>query len=108
MKDQNSSFTRSLDGEGQAALCGRAWVKVKAAADANFFSFRFTWQKNGVSIHYFHLIFCLKTILKVLGGNEDAKIVKILFRREQKYYRKNIILTIAEETKQTWKGWSHP
>ena len=82
MKDQNSSFTRSLDGEGQAALCGRAWVKVKAAADANFFSFRFTWQKNGVSIHYFHLIFDLKTILKVLAENENARMVKVLFTRE--------------------------
>ena len=82
MKDQNSSFTRSLDGEGQAALCGRAWVKVKAAADANFFSFCFTWQKNGISIHYFHLIFDLKTILKVLAENENARMVKVLFTRE--------------------------
>lgn len=47
----------------------------------------------------FHLISCLKTNLKVLGEDEDAHMVKILFSREQKMTRENI-LTVAKETKQ--------
>ena len=31
---------------------------------------------------FFHLIFDLKTILKVLAENENARMVKVLFMRE--------------------------
>lgn len=51
MKGLELSFGPLMEGEGQAALWQSLWVRVRAAADANFPSA--SLDRNGISIHYF-------------------------------------------------------